>query len=159
MAEAIFFVGGFVLGLVGDWVRHLLTSKRESKAREEERRDRRREFERESIVGFQDAFVRLLNVIVTVHARRNSEFSRTGQWTRGREPEEETTAMKALGEAYVFANRIADARLANDCLDLLLEANQMSQGQTRDAAHDASARLSELIPTVMESLGKRLNEL
>lgn len=159
MGEALLVGVGFVLGLGTEYFRHRLVSEREETSREANRADRRSELQRESVLEFQNSFMRYLNIVNAVHARRKKVLLETGEWRRERTPDEEKQGSEALVDAYKFANRIADPKLASACLDLMLVTDHMSRGDTKESAEEASLDLSEMLPSVNESILEYLQEL
>lgn len=156
-------LGAAIAGGISLWQVQLVT-RREREARQElrerERRDRRDAFQRETLLGVQDAVTDLWNATVAVYDQGASETRGGGSWPRRPDPillPPEWS--EANGRLLKLAARVFDRELWKLLVELQTQSLQTVTAETRDEAFDSLGKQGGLMWKANSRIGALLPDL
>jgi hypothetical protein len=146
---ALTLLTGAVLGYVADYLR-------EGRAASRERAVAREQFERDALVGLQDALSRLGRATGAMYAHDLKIYKQTGQWGTGQVPDKwDQEATNAIGEIHRLRVRIPNAAVREGAASFISTCTAAGAPFDKAAAERAFLAIPAAAADIQEAIGDR----
>lgn len=151
---------GFLLSSTQEWFRDTRTLKRDRESREAERRERLRErradFQRETLLALQDAAQDLVRATGAIAHHDTMEHRKTGEWGKQLVGEElNQKCFMAMRQTLILNVRVRDERVRT----LVETLRGSSSGAVRSRSKDDCDSALQAMTPVFDEFNKRIGTL
>jgi len=151
---------GYLIKSVSDWVQDRRSLRREREARQSTRRDqlleRRATFQRETLLGLQEALMSLGRATGAMHVYDRVGYDKTGVWRKNLYPPDlDESARMAFSRTSMFMVRVRGASVR----EMVIAARGAAAAVTKSASLEESLSAFATAMGSFEDLMRRIGEL
>jgi len=126
----------------------------------EERDERRRAFQRETLIELQDVLHDLCRMVIRGHLEDNAHYRKTGAWGQNLLSDEVNEGQRVLrGRAMLLTGRVSNEELRRSIRASLETLVSLSMARSYDEANRWHIQMNNESPGVLEAIGHELRSL
>ena len=161
MEAAIWGLVGTIVGALASIATTYIQSRHSEAQRSvvtrEERDERRRAFQRETLIELQDVLHNLCRMVVRGHLEDNAHYRKTGIWGQNLLSDEVNEGQRLLrARAMLLTGRVANDELRRSIRASLETLLNISMAQSHDEAKREHIQMNKDSPGVLEAIGHEL---
>lgn len=158
MEAAAWGLIGTVVGALASigttWLSTRTSYKIQSEKQSDERAERAREFQRETLLALQEAIHDALRLNARAHIEDAESFRKTDDWTRCILSEEVNEGLRlARGKVAILIERVTDDSLRSDVKSLMMVSAEGVLARSEQEAEMNQQTLSKIMTPLFEKLG------
>ena len=139
------------------WLSNQTSHKIQSSKQADERAERAKEFQRETLLTLQEAIHDALRLSARAHMEDFEQFKKTGDWNRGLLSDEVSEGLRlARRRVAILIERVADESLRSDVKSLMRVSAEGVLARSKQDAEMNQQAVSVLMTPLLEKIGSVL---